>query len=750
MHNNDSIETLQNRRSSARLRQGSRKNNRDPDFLYEFGNRAASWSDLSPNNNRNKKGSYKRNTSNLTTKLCVSESNVSGENKIGQSPVFKLPSVRALAWKSQQTKYSQQRIDVLLNKASVDKHPGDLLRTETQQDLSSSWDEVNAKSTSWNTLVSQDSDVYVSTNDLFSEVHTTNTEEGIKTSALFAQGKELIENCTSHLNPSDCNTRKTDHPLLCDQTDAECEISESAVTTVNTTSSVNNGTVCPVAYCEVSDYRDNTTPPREADINFFDLSLHKGACSNATSLVVSKDMASGGKNSDTLKTSSNIMEGITDSDIPEWKSFLINMQNSLQASIRNSADDLRTEFKQGLDAVIKSNEDLQTEVASIDKRSKDNADAITRLSNELKMCRTQITNNAGATVKLDQMLTENKLQTTQLSKRSNRDMMRISGLKEKAGESAKAAVDNFLKNILKIQSTISLWEAYHLGKGEYKTVVFQLKNYRDKGIIFSHVKNLKDVVNDKDLPYQVREHLSAKEFMQQKKHCQLFSANKRSTASKLKMSFEKAKLSVNGEPFKSVIKAPSCQEVLLPTTANLIPRLDIQLVKGDVITVEQQEFHGYTVIANNMDQVNAAYARVAADHTNARHVVGACRLTGENWHTLQDYDDNDEHGAGALLLHMLSTCKIYQRAVFVARVYDGSHIGNKRWDAFQKAAESAILAAPFNKELGLHQFPWPAETNTEGIGTSSIRGRGARRYQSTRIPPSPSAWDNDAEPTAQD
>ena len=262
------------------------------------------------------------------------------------------------------------------------------------------------------------------------------------------------------------------------------------------------------------------------------------------------------------------------------------------------------------------------------------------------------------------------------------------------------------------------------GKGEYRTLVFQLKYPRDKGTLFAHVKNLKGIKNGDDKSFQIREHLSPKEFADRKKKRQLYATNKKSTISKLTMSFEKSKLKVNNEEFASEIRPPSVRQVIFPTTEDLANRLRVNVVQGDMVEVEGQQFIGYTACVQTLTDVNAAYARVCAQHTDARHVVGACRLPGEAWHILQDYNDDDEHRLGAELLHVLASCKIYNRAVFVARKYDGSHIGVKRIDAMVKAATSAILTAPLNEATGVHQFPWEQEPASARGGT--IRGRGRR------------------------
>ena len=115
-----------NLRSSARLRNNSSKDNKDPNFIYDPLGRSISWSDLSPA--VKKTGSRKKRVLN---KLYNSESNIVE----AVTDCFKEPSVKAVAWKNKQIKYSQKRIDILLRKEPSTElttpAAPNLLRTET-------------------------------------------------------------------------------------------------------------------------------------------------------------------------------------------------------------------------------------------------------------------------------------------------------------------------------------------------------------------------------------------------------------------------------------------------------------------------------------------------------------------------------------------------------------------------------------------------------------------------------------------
>ena len=44
--------------------------------------------------------------------------------------------------------------------------------------------------------------------------------------------------------------------------------------------------------------------------------------------------------------------------------------------------------------------------------------------------------------------------------------------------------------------------------------------------------------------------------------------------------------------------------------------------------------------------------------------------------------------------------------MFVVRIYDGTHIGKKRYDAMREAVESALNQAKANSITGVHDYLW--------------------------------------------
>ena len=145
----------------------------------------------------------------------------------------------------------------------------------------------------------------------------------------------------------------------------------------------------------------------------------------------------------------------------------------------------------------------------------------------------------------------------------------------------------------------------------------------------------------------------------------------------------------------------------------------MDIARGCPEFVDSSTFVGYTGALGSMKEVNEMYAAVCKKEKEARHVICAVRLPGTDFHVLDDYNDNDEHGADRLLKKILRESEMQNRALFVTRHYDGVHIGPLQFDAIRRAAVSALTIGAYNNVIGEHQFPW----STKGWrGSTSIWG----------------------------
>ena len=164
-------------------------------------------------------------------------------------------------------------------------------------------------------------------------------------------------------------------------------------------------------------------------------------------------------------------------------------------------------------------------------------------------------------------------------------------------------------------------------------------------------------------------------------------------------------------------------------------------------------FQGFTAEIATIEEVNELYTAMRVQHTKARHVICAFRLPGQNFVKFQDYHDDQEWGAGRHVLNAMKYSSMEFRVIFVTRTYEGKYVGISRFEAYLRAARSAVAHSPHIKSRDLVHNIWSKDycvfsesdvnltTNAEGNMTLTknkvpahlqTRKRGGRRGGANR------------------
>ena len=146
-----------------------------------------------------------------------------------------------------------------------------------------------------------------------------------------------------------------------------------------------------------------------------------------------------------------------------------------------------------------------------------------------------------------------------------------------------------------------------------------------------------------------------------------------------------------------------------------------KIAVGPSCTKSTSTFTGYVCDVETFDDVNMAYEWVKFQNLNAQHIVSACRLPSTNSSLGFEYQDDGEHGAGKILLSYMESAQLDNRAIFVARAYDGQHIGQARFEYLLKAAKSVVNQKNYNRVSGCYQFSWPKTGRGCLTGASQVR-----------------------------
>ena len=454
-----------------------------------------------------------------------------------------------------------------------------------------------------------------------------------------------------------------------------------------------------------SDYDSFTTPGRDC--------LPSNSCAHSGNThTTDSDFDMAGKGETSLLGDMDENEPLS---VKHWSVLLQEMKNTVKVEV----DRLFAENNKKL-------EDNITEVTNAQVNIKSDIQGI---QSELKICQEELREVRGTTVKQSQELQECKAQIELLSQKCDQNVIKISGIEVKDEENCVNTCNSFFKNKLKIERAIPIIDAFRVGdpKASHRTIVIYLQNPRDKGLIFANTKNLKNVVNTVDQPYNVFDQQSARKRSRRNRQRQIMAVNRGLDAELQRtMKMEKGELMIDGEKYVSHLKAPSCKDILLASKEQRSERLGKEVKKGVPKLFRGQEFLGYTTVVKSIHEANIAYAKIRAIHPEARHVVSAVRIPGRSYFHNQDFNDDDEHGGGSYLLDLLLESQIQNRAVYVVRNYDGEHIGSKRFELMREAIQSALSRSPANEVTGNHDCLWEQQPLGAGIRGGRNRGRGGR------------------------
>ena len=284
----------------------------------------------------------------------------------------------------------------------------------------------------------------------------------------------------------------------------------------------------------------------------------------------------------------------------------------------------------------------------------------------------------------------------------------VHGLVEKKGENCVQVVKSFLQSTMEITKAIEIRRAFRLGKGKYRPMQFVLNDEDDKGLIYSNAKKLQEKTNELKKSYRLEDVLPAKQTAAQRKQRNMAWRNKHRTpvADRLKLNFQKGKLMVEGELYKEQLIVPEPEKLLNLKPDEVLALQNQNIRRGIPQIHDTSKFIGFVADVSNIEEANKAYEWVRYNNMNARHVMAAVKLAGVDNILNCDYADDNEHAGGRTIMDYMDETEIEGRAIYVARYYDGKHIGSKRFECIVDAAKSAMNQKPYNEVTGRFQFSW--------------------------------------------
>ena len=506
----------------------------------------------------------------------------------------------------------------------------------------------------------------------------------------------------------------TNNSYLVKRSDS-CDSFTSAISSQDVVESVNNCLKEP----EVFDMTDETLSLQAIPISKAHESDSNGQTTTQSSINMDVIVAAT-QNSENLTTSE--MDRVLDSRLAAFETSMANkIASSIASAMETFKQDLRQDFADLKNDLSTEKQTFMTEVN--DRITKVSGD-VTSANGKVNGCVVQVKDLQDVVIRQDQIIHECVARIDKLEKRSMNSNILIKGLVKKKDVSWRTTVGKFFMEILKV-GEINILDAFKIGKYPNSPVLVTLTDGKDKSKIFAKAKDLGDVVNEFDKPYRIDEQLPPAIREKKLRSRQLMAINKgKDSNDQLTMERKNGELFVNNTKYEKLVEPPSVRQILKASKEERIKRNEFDTVLGKAMDVDGSRFLGYSAIVSDIKQVNLAYAKIKAAHIDARSVLCAFRIPNTDYHTHQDYVDDNEHGAGRMLLNAMVRSKIQHRAIFVVRYFSGEHIGPARFQAIMDVAKDAVVKLTFNKLTGEHDMLWTGETNTNAGGN---RDRPARR-----------------------
>ena len=161
-------------------------------------------------------------------------------------------------------------------------------------------------------------------------------------------------------------------------------------------------------------------------------------------------------------------------------------------------------------------------------------------------------------------------------------------------------------------------------------------------------------------------------------------------------------------PIGKRVQAPTPGDLLQYTASELDDIMKIQTTKGPEVKIKDSAYIAFAcdIKGDDYGTVRKTYLKIKLMHARARHVICAYNLMGpdELTHNLKDSCDDQEYGAGSLLLKSMIDSRINGKAIYVVRYCGPEKLGQDRLKSYIKAADELLKMKPYNKITKEEQY----------------------------------------------
>ena len=233
-------------------------------------------------------------------------------------------------------------------------------------------------------------------------------------------------------------------------------------------------------------------------------------------------------------------------------------------------------------------------------------------------------------------------------------------------------LQTFFDNMCGIQIVVD--DYFTMGLIEPKPIVIYLQTMEDRRLLMKYKNLLKGIKNEDNKPYFVNEYLPAANQEKKRRERDIIQTNKEkenNDPDKVEIVYGKGGIIIQGEVYKKRVTVPLPSDLIDLQPDEIANLMRMPITKGQQVVKDKSLFTAYTTSVNDVKKVREYYKMLKLIQPTARHIVCVYNITREPVYYNSDYVDDEEHGAGRLVLEMMKRQEIDNQVVFIARKYGG-------------------------------------------------------------------------------
>ena len=326
----------------------------------------------------------------------------------------------------------------------------------------------------------------------------------------------------------------------------------------------------------------------------------------------------------------------------------------------------------------------------LDNVESKNATEVTKIKEELRQVKFRNRTLADIVDRLSVEVTELRIRADNADLYSAKKSVSLSGFySSDKRDDAFVELQNFFEQYLGL--IVNIEDFYKIGNASPKLTIITFQTMQEKRDVLRFKSHLKGCENKDGKQMYINDYIPAATLERRKRERQIIQDCQESG---INTQFYKGRLAIQGELLKPKIIPPSPKQLINIPPDELSNILKIPTTGPTTIAMDMSIFHAYTAEVSSFQEIRDLYVKVKLMQPDARHIVCAYRIPGNEKHYCEDFCDDDEPGGGQTLLSLLQAQRYQSRVVFVARKFGGIKMGAERFRCYSDAAKKAIEEAP--------------------------------------------------------